>query len=204
MLELDHIAVLGGTLQNAADHCAQVLGVSMGPGGVHPRFGTHNRLLGLGHGLYLEAIAVDPAAAPPPDARWFGLDQYSGPPRLDKWICRVADIEAAVARFPDAGRVVHLSRGDLRWSMAVPLDGALPFDGLFPALIQWHVPKPPGATLPGDGRRLTRLVVQHPRADDLLARLGDAVPGGPVVIKPGPVPKLTALIATSDRDTVLA
>ncbi|MEC3863260.1 VOC family protein [Mesobacterium sp. TK19101] len=203
MLELDHIAVLGGTLEAAADHCAQALGVPMGPGGVHTRFATHNRLLGLGQGHYLEAIAVDPKAAPPPDARWFGLDRFNGQPRLDKWICRVADIEAAVARFPEAGRVVHLSRGDLRWSMAVPLDGMLPFDGLFPALIQWHVPKPPGASLPGDGRRLTRLVVQHPRAIDLLSRLGDAVPGAPVQIEPGPVPKLTAHIATADGDKVL-
>jgi len=32
--------------------------------GAHPLMGTHNRLLALGD-LYLEVIAVDPAAQPP-------------------------------------------------------------------------------------------------------------------------------------------
>lgn len=171
MLELDHVAVVGETLAQASDHAEAVLGVPLRPGGRHVRYGTHNRLLGLENGLYLEAIAIDPEAPPPPDPRWFGMDGFHGPARLDKWICRVADIDAAIAALPGAGRRVDLTRGDLSWSMAVPEDGRLPFDGLFPALIQWHSPVPPGQSLPSSGLRLTRLEVCHPEALGLAALL---------------------------------
>ena len=46
-------------------------------------------------------------------------------------------------RFADSTRMYQgLSRGDLRWQMAVPGDGILPFDNMFPALMQWHSPHP--------------------------------------------------------------
>ena len=57
---LDHIAVSGETLAAAIDAVATTLGASMQPGGQHDVFGTHNALLGLEDGLYLEAIAIDP------------------------------------------------------------------------------------------------------------------------------------------------
>ena len=144
MLVLDHIAVLAETLEEAAGHVESALGLPLVPGGKHEHFGTHNRLLGLGGGLYIEAIAIDPASPPPPFPRWFGLDAFYGGARLDKWICRVDDLQAALEKLPVAGRPVRLARGALEWSMAVPEDGMLPFDGLFPALIEWHSPVPPG------------------------------------------------------------
>lgn len=171
MLELDHIAVLGGTLAEAVTHVEGALGLSMGPGGRHARYGTHNRLIGLSPQVYLEAIAIDPEARAPDDARWFGLDSFDGPARLDKWIARVPDIDAAIAALPMAGRRVELERDGLRWSMAVPQDGQLPFDGLFPALIQWHVATPPGQGLPPSGLVLEQLVVAHPEAPALAAVL---------------------------------
>ena len=171
MLELDHIAVLGETLAEAVSHTEATLGAPLLPGGEHPDFGTHNQLLGLDDGLYLEAIAVDPAAAAPGRARWFGLDQFSGPPRLDKWVCRVPDLDRALALLPMAGEAVSLSRGSLRWRMAVPRDGILPFAGLFPALIEWQSPVPPGLALPASGARLDRLSVAHPEAEALAALL---------------------------------
>lgn len=172
MLSLDHIAVLGQTLEVAAAHTEAQLGRALGAGGQHVHFGTHNRLTGLGAGLYIEAIAIDPSAPPLGYARWFGLDKFSGPPRLDKWICRVEDLDAAIDRLPMAGRRVDLHRGALRWSMAVPTDGQLPYDGMFPALIQWHSDTPPGAVLPAQGLTLQRLVVRHPQATELAALLG--------------------------------
>ncbi|MFW2542065.1 VOC family protein [Primorskyibacter sp. 2E107] len=172
VLELDHIAVAGETLEEAVDHIEARLGRVMWPGGRHTRFATHNALLGLDPQLYIEAIAIDPQAPPPPDARWFGLDRFRGAARLDKWICRVPDLDAALEALPMAGRKVALERGGLRWSMAVPLDGMLPFDGLFPALIQWHGDAPaPGYVLASDGHRLTRLTVAHPEAEALRALL---------------------------------
>ncbi|WP_342708059.1 VOC family protein [Citreimonas salinaria] len=172
MLQLDHVAVLGETLDEAAAHVERALGVPMIPGGQHERYGTHNRLLGLSPELYIEAIAVDPALAPPKEARWFGLDRFAGPPRLDKWVLRCDDIDAALKALPMAGHPVHLERGDLAWTMAVPEDGLLPFDGLFPALMQWRSPVPPGKTLAASGLALEGLCVSHPEVDalrDLLA-----------------------------------
>ena len=64
-----------------------------GPGGRHARFGTHNRLLGLGPDLYLEVIAPDPDAAPFEGPRWFGLDTPPPVPRLANWIVAVADMD---------------------------------------------------------------------------------------------------------------
>ena len=171
MLELDHIAVLGETLDDAVAHVENRLGQSMLPGGRHARYGTHNRLLGMAPHLYVESIAIDPEAAPPHDPRWFGLDRFRGPARLAKWICRVSDLDAALSVLPMAGRKVDLARGELRWSMAVPEDGDLPFDGVFPALIQWHSATPPGFALPSGSRTLRDLIVTHPEADRLSALL---------------------------------
>ncbi|WP_417208042.1 VOC family protein [Antarctobacter sp.] len=198
MLELDHIAVLGGTLAQAVAHVEAALGLSMGPGGRHARYGTHNRLIGLAPAVYLEAIAIDPDAPAPDDARWFGLDSFDGPARLDKWIARVPDIDAAIAALPMAGRRVDLERDGLRWSMAVPEDGALPFDGKFPALIQWHVARPPGQSLPPSGLTLDQLIVTHPEAPALAALLAPHLNAPLVSFRPAPRPGLRARLTGPD------
>lgn len=187
MLELDHFAVAGETLDQAVAYVEAVLGVPMGPGGRHERYGTHNRLLGLDPALYIEVIAIDPQAPAPPDARWFGLDDFRGPARVDKWICRVPDMDAALKALPMAGQKVALARGDLRWTMAVPEDGMLPFDGMFPALIEWHTDNLPGQRLPSCGLRFDRLTVSHPQADEMQALLGPLLQGDWVHFETGPV-----------------
>lgn len=171
---LDHLAVAGETLEAASAHIESTLGVSLQDGGKHEVFGTHNRLLGLRDGLYLEAIAIDPQAAKVERTRWFDLDRFSGGPRLTNWICRVSDIEASLAMHSvGAGQPIDLTRGALRWQMAVPSNGRLPFDNMFPALIQWHGDLHPAQMLQDSGCRLRRLVVFHPDALDLARLLGD-------------------------------
>lgn len=174
MLIFDHIAVAGETLEAAQAHVEAALGVPLQAGGVHQVFSTHNALLGLEEDLYLEAIAVDPGAVRPARARWFDLDRFSGGPRLTNWICRTEDIDSVVARLPGVGEPVALARGDLRWRMAVPETGILPFDNLCPAVIQWDVDMRPPARLDRQGVRLTGLTVSHPEAgalEDLLRPL---------------------------------
>jgi hypothetical protein len=169
-MELDHLAVAATTLDEAADAIETALGVSMQPGGQHQMFGTHNRLLGLEGGVYLEAIAIDPSAADPGRGRWFDLDAFEGPARLSNWICRTPDIGAALGALPEGlGSPVQLSRGDLRWRMAVPESGRLPYDNIFPALIQWQGSLHPGSMLAPSGCFLQRLVVAHPDAHALRA-----------------------------------
>ncbi|MBN9887468.1 VOC family protein [Salipiger abyssi] len=191
-LQLDHIAVLGESLEEAVAHSEAAVGMPLLPGGEHPRYGTHNQLLGLGRGLYLEAMSIDPAAPPPEEPRWFGLDRFEGPARLDKWICRVKDMEAALEALPMAGRPVALSRGRLRWVMSVPEDGMLPFDGMFPALIEWRSPVPAGAMLSASGTTLARLMVTHPEADALEALLAPYLDAPLVQFATGDAPGLRA------------
>ncbi len=170
---LDHLAVTGETLEEASAHIEQALGVQLQEGGKHEKFGTHNRLLGLRGGLYLEAISIDPQAPTPERTRWFDIDRFEGRPRLTNWICRVPDIEASLSVFPDgAGQPIDLSRGALRWRMAVPPTGRLPFDNLFPALIEWQGDLHPAQMLQDSGCRLRRLIVCHPDALDLAKALG--------------------------------
>lgn len=170
-LKLDHLAVASQTLAAGVAYVETSLGATMAAGGCHARFGTHNRLLGLSDGLYLEVISVDPSAPQPEGARWFDLDRFQGSARLSNWICRVDDLDAAIATLPGAGRAVDLARGELRWRMAVPEDGILPFDGLFPALIQWRVDTLPGDILAASGARLRQLKLSHPEATKLAETL---------------------------------
>lgn len=178
-LTLDHLAVSAESRDAGRAHVEEALGLPMQSGGVHPRFGTHNHLMGLQDGLYLEAISIDPEAAPPDRPRWFDLDRFAGKPRLTNWICAAADMRAACQQWPEAGGAVDLERGDLRWQMAVPQTGQLPFDGMFPPLIAWQGSLHPKTMLKAQPARLSMLTVLHPEAEALAQRLG-AIKGGAV------------------------
>jgi len=184
-LALDHVAVAAETLEAGAEAVEAALGVALRPGGQHARFGTHNRLLGLAEGLYLEVIAIDPEAAAPEGARWFDLDRFAGRPRPQVWVCRVADLDGFVAAHPGAGRPVALARGDLRWRMAVPETGILPYDNAFPAVMEWQGEAHPAALLPASGCALRRVMVAHPEAAALRAELAPELAEPRVVFEPG-------------------
>ena len=173
MITFDHIAIAGETLEDARAYVEDALGVSLQPGGEHEVFHTHNALLGLEDGLYLEAIAINPDAPAPDRPRWFDLDRFCGPARLTNWICRADDLKAALDLGPAGlGEPVSLNRGDLRWQMAVPQSGILPFDNCAPALIQWQTQVHPARLLAPSGVRLSRLTIRHPRAVALQEALG--------------------------------
>ncbi len=195
-MRLDHLAVSAGTLAEGVAAVEAALGVALAPGGVHPHMGTHNRLLGMGD-IYLEVIAPDPAAPRPAWPRWFDLDRFSGPPRLTNWIAACDDLEAEIALGPQGvGVPVALERGDLRWRMAVPADGRLPFGDAFPALISWQGPAHPVQRLPDTGVRLIRLEVVHPQAHALHDALAGRMADPRVVLLPGPEKALRAAFQT--------
>lgn len=171
MLVFDHIAISANRLEDGVEAVEAALGVALAGGGEHALMATHNCLLGMGD-LYLEVIAPNPAAPRPAWPRWFDLDNFDGCPRLTNWVARSESLSADLAACPDgAGIPVGLQRGDYRWSMAIPTDGKLPFDGGFPALIQWHGVLHPARALPESGVRLTRLEIAHPMADALQSAL---------------------------------
>ena len=201
-LELDHLAISAATLAEGVAMVEALLGAPLAAGGVHPTMGTHNRLLSLGPGLYLEVIAVDPVAPRPDAPRWFDLDRFSGPPRLTHWICRCDDLDRALAVAPPGmGTPVAFARGDYRWRFAVPPTGVLPCDDTHPALIQWQGARHPAADLPESGCRLRRLVVAHPEAPALRRHLA-ALHDPRIVVETGPK-ALVAEIETPDGVKVL-
>ncbi len=203
--EIDHLVVTAQTLEEGVAQIEARLGVTMAPVGAHPLMSTHNRLLLIGPGLYLEVIAVDPAAAPPDHARWFGLDSFAGPPRLSHWVARGTDLDGALARAPaGAGRAMAVSRGALSWRMSVPEDGRLPYEGLFPGLIEWDGAAHPADTLPDAGCRLEMLELVHPRVGELRGVLDPIVTDARVVVREGPAAQLRAHLETPLGPRVLA
>ena len=179
MLRLDHIVVASLTLEEGVAHVERCLGVIVPPGGEHPLMGTHNHLMRLGDEIYLEIISPNPKVRPP-RPRWFGLDksellaQLGVSPRLITWVARVPDLGVALQNFPEAGEIVSVSRGDLSWLISVPAGGAMPFDGAFPALIQWPNDSNPWQRIVDLGCRLERLEVAHPQANRIKGMLSSS------------------------------
>ena len=215
-LAVDHLVIAAPDLDSGVQYVANALGITPQDGGAHPRMGTHNRVLGLFGGMYLEVIAIDPAAAAPERPRWFGLDsdlmqqRLRDGPFLAHWAARVerpADLTRWQTQYPDRiAPAIPMTRGALHWRLTVPDDGSLPAwqgeaasagDGLFPTLIQWDVANHPGISLPRQDLALRRLQGQHPHAE--LLRQGLAWIGAAHLIDitqtDGP-PQLTAEIET--------
>lgn len=172
---VDHLVVAAARLEDGVAWCEATLGVVPGAGGRHDLFGTHNRLLAIGSEAfpeaYLEIIAIDPDAAPPPRPRWFGLDEPVLRERLARdgpafihVVARCADVRAPLARLQalgiDAGEPMaarrQTPRGWLEWEIAVPRDGRLPGGGAVPTWIHWPGAHPASA-MPRSGLVLRRL-----------------------------------------------
>ena len=164
MLALDHIAISAETLDQGRTFVETTFGVTLSEGGKHPKFGTHNLLLGLGD-VYLEVIAIDPDAQKPERSRWFNLDNFSGEPRVTNWICSTQKPNRVIGKtLPGTGDMVDVTRGDLTWDITVSKAGTLPFNGFAPAIIHWRDAEPPARRLPDVGCRLKRLRIRTPHA----------------------------------------
>jgi hypothetical protein len=162
--KLDHLVVAAHSLDQGASYIQTCLGVTPIGGGKHRAVGTHNRVLNLGHGQYLEVIAVDPDATPPAFPRWFHLDDpglqegLKIRPRLIAWVARTRDIDRLATAYRQVRVEIRpMQRDALRWRFAFTTDGALPGDGLIPHLIQWESPNHPTEKMPESGCRLLGL-----------------------------------------------
>jgi hypothetical protein len=177
------------TLDEGTQYVADTLGAAPAGGGAHPLMRTHNRLLNLWGGVYLEVIAVDPQADPDADAprpRLFALDdpathaRLESGPYLSHWVARVEPpkhLALLQAQYPQRiAPVVPMTRGDFTWGLTVPDDGAFPAwegagDGVLPSLIQWDSPRHPSNVLPVTGIALKTLKAAHPQAGRIGAQL---------------------------------
>jgi Glyoxalase-like domain len=196
---LDHLVVAAPTLERGAAWVFDRLGAACHPGGAHARMGTHNLLLRLGPGVYLEVIAIDPAAPHPGRPRWFGLDALApdAEPRLAAWVARTNDLAAAAAASPVAlGPIESMARGVLTWRLTVPPDGSVPLGGAAPLLIEWESGPHPADRLPDDRCALVRLEVAHPDPEQVTGMLAAIGFAGPVAVRRGDEPGLAALVST--------
>ena len=196
----DHLVVAAATLEQGVAWCEETFGLTPGPGGQHPQFSTHNRLLKISTAAFpdafLEIIAIDPAAPSPGRARWFGLDD----PALQKRLDESPRLIHAVARSTmldmhrwglisvgcHPGEPVNASRqtahGLLAWQILVREDGALLCGGALPTLIQWQGAHP-AQRMADSGVTLQSLALGGvpPRARDVLRLRGVAHAEGPAL-----------------------
>jgi hypothetical protein len=192
-LHLDHLVISARTLDEGTEYVADTLGVAPAGGGAHPLMRTHNRLLNLWGGVYLEVIAIDPQAASvapadggAPRARLFALDdpathaRLENGPYLSHWVARVERpkrLSTWQAQYPQRiAPIVPMTRGDFSWGLSVPDDGAFPAwqgagDGVLPSLIQWDSARHPSSALPATEIALKALKAVHPQAEPVSAQL---------------------------------
>src|SRR5262252_2609059 len=199
--ELDHLVVACKDLDQGTAWLIDRLGVEPQPGGKHPLMGTHNRLLRVGAGCYLELIAIDPDAPAPARPRWFSLDapemqaRLAEGPELVTWAVRTDKIVEAVTRVPELGQVHAVTRGAYAWRITIPEDGSLQFGGLLPTVIQWDSDAHPAAALEPRGFELQELTLAHPMSAGLVTMFRALRISGPVELKAGPK-ELAALLRT--------
>lgn len=211
---VDHLVVAAHSLEQGAQWCEAMLGVTSLAGGKHPLMGTHNRVLRIASEqypqAYLEIIAIDPDAPAPQHKRWFDLDDAAmrealrEQPRLIHFVAQsghaAACIDALHGLAIERGPLLAAERGALRWKISVRPDGQRLFYGGLPTLIQWDSAHPADA-MPESGVTLKSVRVSHPRSAGLQeAHAAIGLQG--VAVAQG-VPDVEATLATPRGDVVL-
>lgn len=161
-LVFDHIAIVARSLEEGADYVREQLGIVMPSGGRHPFMGTHNQLLSLGDDEFLEVIAIDPDAPKLNHPRWFDLDRFDGSPQVGAWVVGTPDIATSFDEMH--GRIIDMTRGDLKWQITVRDDGHLPLGGAFPQLIHWPEGAHPASRMEKRSCTLKSFEITHPDA----------------------------------------
>src|SRR5262245_8845671 len=194
---LDHLVYAVPDLSAAVAALEQALGLRPLPGGRHEGLATHNALLPIGAGAYLELIAADPEQPAAAGPRPFGLDALERP-RLVTWAARSGDLDAAIRaareRGYDPGEVLELTRAApdgarLRWRLSLRRE---PFgDGLVPFLIDWGESPHPSDRGPA-GASLRLLSGEHPQPAAVRSAL--AALGASLEVHSAPRPRLVALL----------
>jgi Glyoxalase-like domain len=170
MLKLDHITVIAPTLAEGVLHVRECLDLDVPFGQRHADMGTYNHLLQLGDTVYLEIIAIDPAADAAHHPRWFGLDDqnkvrcdWDEGRRLRGWVARTDTIDAIIAGRGDIfGEKVALPTVNPSFDFAIPNDGSLPLDGAAPSIIDRRGKPRAMATIVDLGARLSSFILEHP------------------------------------------
>lgn len=196
---LDHLVYATPDVAKTIDIIERAWGVRAVLGGKHPN-GTHNALLSLGGGGYLEIIGPDPEQTPDPARPMsFGVDRLTAP-KLVTWAIKAPGIADCVARARRAGydpgdpQPLSRKRPDgelLEWILTrapEPLG-----DGLVPFLIDWGQTAHPAADAPG-GCTFACLRAEHP--DPGSVKVWTRAVGEELDVRSGAAPALIATIHT--------
>ena len=194
--QIDHLVVAARTLQDGVAWCEDALGITPGPGGEHPLFGTHNQIFRIASmnypRAYFEIIAINSEASDAgrlPTNRWFDLDSPDLQEALKRgsslvhFVANTTDVSQACSALKaqgiDRGPAVQASRmtanGLLQWKITVRPDGQRLFHGGLPTLIEWgEADKAPAVAhpangMPDSGVTLHSLQMQHPQPEQLQA-----------------------------------
>ena len=176
-LEFDHLVIAAADLTSGMAYIRETLGVDIPAGGQHHFMGTHNAVMAVGDGIYLELIAIDPELPAPSGPRWFGLDtddlqaRLKTGPVLVHYVLRTDDMAATLDGLDPAlrqmlGPAMSASRGDLHWQITLNSDGIPPAGGCIPAIIEWQG-TPPQYGMDFPGLVLQKLECCHPDPDQL-------------------------------------
>src|SRR6266576_956958 len=169
-VDLDHVILGINDLQRGIEVFGRLTGVTPQPGGEHPGRGTHNALVSLGDGRYLEIVAP---ISTHPDSTLADLGAMKELTPIG-WALHTHDISALVAR---------LRSNDFTLTVA-------------PFFIEWAADAPhPSGTSPSGCRLLDlHLVERQPRQlAQLLSTLGFRTPH----VDAGPAPHISFSLACS-------
>jgi Glyoxalase-like domain len=206
---LDHVTLGASSLEAGAAYMRTTLGAAIPAGGKHADMGTHNCVMRVGDGVFLELLAIDPAAAQPARPRWFGMDDpevvaaLADSPRPIGWVVSTSNLDEVIANSPvPLGEAVRMSRGGRSWRITVTASGQMPYGGLVPAFIEWSGGPHPSNAMSFPGPRLERLELRHPDGSGLRAVLEELGVAHLAVVEQAPgKPSLTLAFGLPDGTT---
>ncbi len=143
-MRLDHLSFAVGPdgLSGTTDRLSELLGEKFTDGGVHPRFGTRNRVLPLTDGQFLEIVEVldHPASDKAPFGQAVRARSEAGGGWLG-WVVAVDDITTVEQRLERHAVPGNRHRPDgieLRWRQ-IGVKG-LQSDPQLPFFVEWESP----------------------------------------------------------------
>jgi hypothetical protein len=175
---IDHLVIGAANLEQGVAFVRECMGVDVPFGGIHEKMATHNHLMQLGGGVFLEVISVNHETEPPNRPRWYGLDdlyvrkQIEIQPMLLTWVVNTRNIHKLIQQATfKLGEPELLNRGDIKWYFSLPEDGRLLASGILPYAIEWHTKNHPSQRMADLGCRLLSLEVYHSNIDWLMPAL---------------------------------
>ena len=199
---IDHVLLAVADLEVAADRLLDKSGLASVPGGVHPQWGTANRIVPLG-GQYLELIGIADAAvaAENPLGRWVSAQTSDGD-RLAGLMVEPEDFDAVSTRLsltPTPGQRTRPDGTVLSWRLAGMAEALA---GTLPCFISWTNRDDTVRGDAGIGATGISEVELGGNIDEITAWLGGPVDGLTLVDGAPRIRHLT--IATGRGDIVLS